>query len=88
MSHTTKPSQKSRLVSEQRWLHSLPLTTKVVLRHTILHEDVAGYVVGYPETGPGILLRRTDEYGNPMLLEAVELDDYDYDIKEINGRAV
>jgi hypothetical protein len=86
--HTTKPSRLSRLASSERPLHSLPIGSQVHLVHTITGEDLYGYVIFYPEEGDGIVLRRTNADGTVLLLDAVELDDDDYEIKEIHGRSV
>lgn len=88
MSRTTKPLQKSRSVSEERKLHELIVGSSVTLVHVITEELMYGKVVGYPDEPDGCTVRRTDQWGNVLLLMAIELADDDYQIKEIDGHAM
>jgi len=79
---------KSRPVSDERKLHQLIVGNQVTLQHVITEELLYGKVVGYPDEPDGCTVRRTDQWGNTLLLMAIELDDDDYTIKEIDGHAM
>ena len=52
-----------------------------MLIHVITEELMLGVVVDRTETG--CVLRRSDWYGNKMLLPTMEIDDEDYTVSEV-----
>lgn len=85
MSRTTKPLPKSS--PDFTTLSDLPIGAKVVLQHSFTDDIVYGVVLSALGQW-GCLLRRTDQYGNQWLSGNLDLDNEDYNIKEVNGRAM
>ena len=84
MSRTTKPLPKSNLGSSIS-LSDVGILSRIVVINVFTDDPMSGVVVGYLEDDGGVYLRRTDEYGNKILLPMAELRNNEYVVKEIDG---